>query len=389
MDAVGGSAGDDGRMAQEERPTWPDVVVAGAAAVFAVVFLFIDGGNRSNADPAMLVAGVAGALTLLVRRRFPLLVLLAVVTARIVVVMGSGSDQVLLPAVMVALYTMASLRNRSAGLGIGIAVGVGQALVVAALGREPELEEFLGEIALAALPLAVGEAFRGRAERLRTRIDTEAEARVQAERLAIARDLHDVVAHALSGITVQAGVAAHLLDRDPDQARQALERINGAGRTALEDLRDMVGSLRTTDEAPRRPVLTDPNDLRDVVAGAEANGVPLTVEVTGAFPAGVPDAVPLAVHRIIQEGLTNVARHGGAAPTTLRIEHRPDGVEVRLRNEAPSQARVDAPTSTGVGVIGMTERAQALGGTLRAVPTDDGGFELMADIPYGRPSSLS
>jgi signal transduction histidine kinase len=251
----------------------------------------------------------------------------------------------------------------------------------AALDADRFLPEFLGEVALLAVPIAIGDAARSRADRLSDLIDTEANNRVQAERIRIARDLHDVVAHGLSTITIQSGVAAHLLDQDPGQAREALELINATGKRSLEELRTMVGVLRSTDEAPLRPTPTDPNDLTDLLDGAAHAGITVTTETTGSFPPDVGDSCVVAMHRIIQEALTNVARHAGAAATTLNIDHAADHVEVRITNEGGT-ARNGALESTGVGIIGMRERAESLGGTLTAEPTADGRFLVTAVLPY-------
>jgi signal transduction histidine kinase len=282
---------------------------------------------------------------------------------------------------------------------------------------EPFLVEMVSELAQGFLPIAVGELLRGRAVRLREMIEAEADARVQAERLRIARDLHDVVAHGLATIAVQSGVAAHLLDRDPNQAREALEAINATGKSSLEELRAMVGVLRSTDgpsvapatdggapvagagggvaagerlpsgtlpdaaAAVLRPVPADPADLDDLVDGARAAGVDVTVHNVGGYPADVADGVVVAVHRIVREALTNVARHAGPVPATVSLRHGSVGVEVEIINDPPVGDRTPVP-STGVGVIGMRERAEAVGGRLDVGPLATGGFRVSASIPY-------
>ncbi len=193
-----------------------------------------------------------------------------------------------------------------------------------------------------------------------------------------------MVAHGLSTITVQSGVAAHLLDRDPGQAKESLEIINATGKHALEELRVMVGVLRSTDEdMPLRPTPTDPHDLSDVLAGAANAGLQVETELVGRFPPDVGDVCVVAMHRIIQEALTNVARHAGAVPVALSIRHGTDEVRVRIVNQAGRELGPPTP-STGVGVIGMTERAETLGGSLRAGAIAAGGFEVDAMIPYHR-----
>jgi signal transduction histidine kinase len=249
----------------------------------------------------------------------------------------------------------------------------------------------LSEVAVAALPAALGDTARGRREQIEARVEAEAEARVQAERLRIARDLHDVVAHSLSTIAVQSGVAAHNLGTvaADDPVRLALERINATGKKSLEELRAMVGVLRSTDEAPLRPTPTDPDDFSAIEQAAEAAGIPLTVQVDGSFPHEVSEATLVAVHRIAEEALTNIARHAGSAPTTMTVDHTTDRVELRVINTAPAAGAGPQFTgSTGVGIVGMRERAESVGGTVEAGPTPEGGFQVEAHLPY-RPHGMA
>ena len=196
----------------------------------------------------------------------PVAVLTLVVACHLVVVVVADSEIALTATLMVALYTVARLGNRRTALVVASLAAIGSAVASTAIDpSESFASEIVGELATMLLPVAVGDALRTREERLADRIETEALARVQAERLRIARDLHDVVAHGLSTISVQSGVAAHLIDSNPDHARQALEVINETGKHTLEELRAMVGVLRSTDETPLRPTPVDPNDIADLV----------------------------------------------------------------------------------------------------------------------------
>lgn len=362
-----------------------DSVVTLLVVAFAVTSLLFDWGEGAS-DPNGVAAAVAvvasGAVWFC--RRNPIPLLLAIAVARIYVAGTTGNEIVLIPAVAVALFTVARYADRKRGLTVAAVSGFVVAAAVAALDADQFLPEFLGEAAMMAVPIAVGDAARTRADRIRDLIETEATTRVQAERIRIARDLHDVVAHGLSTIAIQSGVAAHLIDRDPDQAKQALEIINATGKRSLEELRSMVGVLRSTDEAPFRPTPTDPNDLTDLLEGAAQAGIDVTTEVIGSFPSTVADSCVVAVHRIIQEALTNVARHAGAAATTVRIAHGEDRVEITVFN-APGPGRGTSHASTGVGIIGMRERAESLGGTLTAESTGDAeGFCVTAVLPYSQ-----
>jgi signal transduction histidine kinase len=243
--------------------------------------------------------------------------------------------------------------------------------------------EILSELPEVLLPIVVADLFRTRQDRVRELIETEADSRVQAERLRIARDVHDIVAHGLSIITVQSGVAAYNLEHGADGAKEALEVINSTGKRALEDLRAIVGVLRSTDEAAElRPTPTDPNDFSELVDQAGKAGVAVTTELQGKFPLDASEAAVVALHRIVQESLTNVARHAGSVRTLVLVKHNHEAVIATIRNDASKLPGRRSVPSTGVGVAGMTERAESLGGTLSARPRRDGGFEVMARIPY-------
>ncbi len=370
------------------HPRLQDATLSGLATVFAVVAVLGDFGEAgADANPlGFVLVAVVGA-GLLVRRRYPVVVLGVVVAARLIMTWDTGNDVALILAAMIALYTVTRTGDRRSSLIAAIGAAVLMMVVVATANTEEFAQELASEAALMLLPIAVGDAARSRADRIQDLIDTEAAARVQAERLRIARDLHDVVAHGLSTIAIQSGVAAHLLDRDPDQAKESLEIINATGKQALEELRTMVGVLRSTDDdVPLRPTPSDPDDLSDVLAGAANAGLTVRTEVHGDFPSDVSDACVVAMHRIIQEALTNVARHAGSVPVLLKIQHSSARASVQIVNQ-PGRSVVSAVRSTGVGVVGMIERAEALGGSLRARETADGGFEVEATIPYHRAST--
>lgn len=350
-----------------------------ALAGFGMLFDWGEG----DGDPNAIAAGVAivAAASVWFRRRNPVVVLMAIATVHLLLTWKTGNEVALVPAALVALFTVARQADRKAGLTIAAGAGLAMAVGTAAFDADSFLPEFLGECAVMAVPIAIGDAARSRADRIRDLIDTEANIRVQAERIRIARDLHDVVAHGLSTIAIQSGVAAHLLDKNPGQAKEALEVINATGKRSLEELRAMVGVLRSTDDAPLRPTPTDPNDLSDLVEAAANASLNVTVETTGAFPPDVGESCVVALHRITQEALTNVARHAGAATTTLRIDHAIEHVEISISNGSGSAPNT-ALESTGVGITGMRERAESLGGTLKAGPTADGGFRVTAVLPY-------
>lgn len=362
-----------------------DVVLAAVSLVVGLVVLIFGLDDAAISPTPISYALVLGAtVVLLVRRRHSLVVLLAAGVAQVAVTADTHTDAALVVCVGVALFTVSRSGRRITGLLAAVSVAVVLLGFIAAFDDQPLFPESLGAAALLLLPIAVGDAARSREDRLRTQIDTAVAARVQAERVRIARDLHDVVAHGLATIAVQSGVAAHLIDSNPDHAREALEIINETGRRSLEELRAMVGVLRSTDEAALRPTPADPNDLTDVVEGAARAGIDVRTVVSGQFPADVNEQCVVAAHRIVQEALTNVARHAGAAASTVTLDHGIDSVTVSIVNQPGTKPSVVAVPSTGVGIVGMTERAESLCGSLCAHRRGDGGFEVVAELPYHR-----
>jgi signal transduction histidine kinase len=231
--------------------------------------------------------------------------------------------------------------------------------------------------------LAIAEAVRGRraqaAERARAARDEE-ERQLADQRLAVARELHDVLAHNISLINVQASVALHLLDEDPSQARPALVHIKAASREALQELRGALDLLRRGGDpnpAPRTPA-PSLADLDRLVAGVRRSGLDVQLARNGGIPP-LPAAVELAAYRIVQEALTNVTRHAGARAVAVEITYD-DGVEIDVTDDG-----VGGPVIAGKGIAGMRERAAALGGTLDAAPVPSGGFRVHAHLPVGTP----
>jgi signal transduction histidine kinase len=212
----------------------------------------------------------------------------------------------------------------------------------------------------------------------RTR-EEEARRRTSEERMRIARELHDVLAHSISVINVQAGVALHLLDRQPEQARPALVAITQASKDALRELRATLGVLRgADDEDPRAPAPTLAR-LDDLVSNASTAGVRVRVSVTGA-ERPLPPGVDLAAYRIAQESLTNVARHARPAAATLSIAYGTDELVVDIQDEGRTAPDARA-VREGHGLIGMRERAASVGGQLEVGPRPEGGFRVRARLP--------
>jgi signal transduction histidine kinase len=238
---------------------------------------------------------------------------------------------------------------------------------------------------LLAWVLALGaatELVRSRLERAAEAARTRAEeARRQAsdERLRIAQELHDVLAHNISLINVQAGVALHLLDDQPEQARPALTAIRDASKDALGELRSVLDILRAGESAPRAPT-TGLRDLDALVERARGTGLTVHVDAPGGTD-GLAPGVDLAAFRIVQESITNVVRHAGAHEATVRL--RRDGGDLLIQIDDDGRPRPDGGGSDGGGrgIAGMRERARALGGSLEAGPRPGRGFRVRARLP--------
>lgn len=223
--------------------------------------------------------------------------------------------------------------------------------------------------------LAQAEARATAAERTREEV---ARRRVAEERVRIARDLHDSLTHAISVIRVQVGVAVHLARKRGEDVPQALLAIQEASGDAVRELRGTLDVLRDDDHRPGLDLL---DDLVDRVRGAGLQ-VRLTV---GGQRRDLPDEVDLTAYRIVQESLTNVARHAGTAAAHVRVTYLPDSLTVQVDDDGAADPK--RPIKRGTGLTGMAERVENLGGRLRAMPRPEGGFTVRADLPTLAPTS--
>ncbi|GAA1525066.1 sensor histidine kinase [Actinomadura kijaniata] len=220
-----------------------------------------------------------------------------------------------------------------------------------------------------------------RAERLERERGNELQVARAAERARIARELHDVVAHNVSVIVVQADGAAFALETDPDRARKALETIAETGRTALAEMRRLVGVLRenaheTGDGYAPQPGVEQLTELVDQMHGS---GLPVTLTVDGT-PIELSEGRQLTIFRVVQEALTNTLKHGGPrAAARVTVRYAPDAIEVRVSDDGRGAAAFD--DGRGHGLMGMRERVAVYGGRVRAAPLPGGGFEVIARIP--------
>jgi signal transduction histidine kinase len=328
-------------------------------------------------------------LPLLFRRRFPLgapVAVLAVLAAEAVAV-----DTVVTEAQMTGFTILAAFAAAGAHPDIRLAlVGavVGYASVAVILVDDrPRLASTLSVIGVSAVTWVIARAFvdRGRhAEHLEARAAglerAHAEA-VASERATIARELHDVVAHSVSVMTVQAGAARLLFDEDPPRARESLTAVEETGRQALAEMRRLLGILRggehETDLAPQ-PGIGDVDALLEQVRAA---GLPVDVVVEGE-PKPLSPGVDLAAYRVVQEALTNALKHAGAARAEVLIRYSETALELAVTNDG----HIRRNGRGGHGLIGMRERVTLYGGELRAGPRSGGGYAVRATLPLDAPA---
>jgi signal transduction histidine kinase len=371
-----------------------DAVIAAAVITFEVYV----SRNADSWDPhahqqappgvlALILLGLGGA-ALLARRRYPVAVLLVTLVSAIWA-MELGAKAIWF-AVIVAFFTAILARQRAAAIG-SLIIGYVASVWPPWLIGQPNHTSVEFAIVLAAglvFLLVLAELIRIRSQRaaaLERSREEELRRRASEERMRMARDLHDVVAHNISVINVQANTALHLMDRQPERARSALVTINDVSKQALVELRSVLGVLRDVDghgDAPRAPA-PGLARLGDLVETAAAAGLTVWVQEAGQREP-LPADVDLTAYRIIQEALTNSARHSGGVTVTVRLGFGDGGLRIEVDDEGTTRAAGQPPApanGSGNGIAGMTERAAALGGTLEAGPRPEGGFAVRAWLP--------
>ncbi|MGK5441762.1 sensor histidine kinase [Micromonospora sp. URMC 105] len=385
-----------GRLAQWRRaarahPAVADAVLATALFVVSLLPVNPPGGpSRAPLTAGAVLLAALGCGALAVRRRYPLPVL-ALTTVAVVLAQLTGlAGGPFVLTVAIAAYTVATRTDRRtaavAGAVSALAVGAAAIATLGVAWLDPAVVVLLLWFGVA---VAVGDAVRSRrayvavleerARRAEQTREEEALRRVAEERLRIARELHDVVAHHIALINVQAGVAGHLLRGRPDAAEEALGHVRAAGRTVLAELATLLGVLRRSEEtdAPTEPA-PSLNRLDALVEGF-STGQPVRWTVAGQ-PRPLPTAVDVAAYRIIQESLTNAHRHAPDAAVAVRLRYDPHGVTIEVRDTGAEASPAPTP-GAGLGLLGMRERAEAVGGTFTAGPRPEGGWTVRAELP--------
>jgi len=384
-------------------PRVADAVIAAGVAVLGLASGLGARAQHEHMPLAAIPILTAMGLVLYPRRRYPAAVLGAVAAGVVALIALGASLGGSFLAVLCACYSAAVYGSRR----LVIELVAGAVAVIVLIGI-PESFGF-GRGVLRAIPVptilaAAGAVLFGlvirsqfsartaqlavmaeRAEWATAQREQEARRATLAERLRIARELHDIVAHHVSVVVIQAQGAQRVADRDPDRARQAMADVERTARTALEEMRRMLGLLRSPDDAEDSGSLDVAHGAADIAALADrmtGSGVAVTVRTTGE-PFGVPEDVGLALYRIAQEALTNVLKHAGPAHAEVHL-HYGEQLEITVVGDGRGAAAVltgAAPPGAGRGITGMRERVAMLGGSITAGPQPGGGFRVYAVIP--------
>ncbi len=377
-----------GRVVAAKRLACSPVVLDWLPVVVVPVVLVTDAALSAAGKPLGVVnvlLTIVACLPLALRRHLSFPALTPLIVGGVVLVLWQlhpANTVVLIP--MVALFELALSgdRRRSLWMSLAIVPCVFVSVIPFASGVSHVTSIVFRNVALVLLAIAAGDVLRSRRMSEQRRMEgaeQETLRRVGEERLSIAREIHDVVAHAMTAINVQAGVAAHLLERDPGQAHDALRHIKHTSGAALADLRSTLDVLR--DPAATAP-LGPPAGLGDVpelTAGLRSAGVDVMLAVDSA--ADVPAAVQSVTYRIVQEALTNVARHAAATQVTVTVRRVSEAVVIDVVDDGSTPPAGSGTPMLGNGVRGMQERAAALGGTLEAGSGPGGGWRVHARLP--------
>jgi signal transduction histidine kinase len=382
-------------------------IAAGVALLSLVGGLVTPGGGHGAVTAALVVMG----LVLAARRRFPGTVLAVVAALACLLAALGASVEGTFIAVLIASYTAAVHGGRRVARALLIlapaalfGLGVPQALGAGGwAGAHLPVRPLLAAAGMCLAGLVIRKQFAARAEHaavLAERaelIAAQQEERTRsaalAERVRIARELHDIVAHHLSVVVIQAQGAQRVAEKDPARAKSAMADVERTGRTALTEMRHLLGLLRTGEpgdaaappEAGPDAALGPPfglADLENLAEGMRAAGLPVTVVRHGS-PREVPEDAGLTVYRIVQESLTNVLKHAGAATATVELDFAADLAVTITDDGRGASAALDAIPGAGRGTAGMRERVAALGGKLAAGPRPGGGYRVRATIPLG------
>ena len=384
-------------------PLKVDIALAVLVFLVGVTTVFAQEIEEGIVEPTALAAVTALVVSapVAIRRRAPLLALTVSSLGILAHIVADWPEGFLPGTMMLLTYTVAAWDTpRRAAIGLSV---IWTTLIVLGFSDTPGLDTIgvAGNIAIFTVWWTIGIALRARRQTLEARlreaeeranVERQSAARVPAEeRLRIAQELHDVVAHSMSVIAVQAGVGAHVLTERPEQARAALEAISATSRGTLTEMRRLLGVLR--DDEGQRSDAPAPglDDLPHLVEDVRRAGVPVSLTVMGTdeCPVRGTDAcahagVELSAYRVVQEALTNVIKHAGSpSRVDVAIRHVPGGLEIEVADDGRGAAALGSAAG-GHGLLGMRERVELWGGDLSAGPAEGGGYRVRAHLPYGR-----
>ena len=379
-------------LVSRARSTSPWIIDAVIASVFLLatpIALANTSSPYNEPHGWVYLVAWASVLPYYFRRRAPLPVFLISATGLMTLTLADYPSDPLAQLLLIGTYTVAAYcapRERA----IGVA-GLVVCFVLLGIFGAPELDtaSLIGNIAIFSAAYFFGSTIRNRrlymeqleerAASLERERDEEAKRAVADERLRIAQELHDVVAHSMGVIAVQAGVGAHVIDTDPAEAKKSLEAISATSRSTLTEIRRMLGVLREDTGADYEPA-PDLAELPRLVDSVRAAGLEVEVNVAG-NGAGVPPGVSFTAYRIVQEALTNVLKHAGPARATVVVDYEPGVLNVEVADDG--RGVNGRSNNGGHGLVGMRERVAVYGGTLTASPRPGGGFRVAARLPYG------
>ncbi|MEV5707139.1 sensor histidine kinase [Actinoallomurus sp. NPDC052274] len=378
----------------EAHPIASDALMSVLLTVTFITAMVLQGGDGAPKGPDVFSVGLSGValLSLTMRRRLPVSVLAFMVGVCVLLTAMGYDMSAPAVAVLIATYTLAAHRGLATSLSVGVVTLLVFIALLAGVGADfwPAVSNTI---------LFVGVWWLGRSLRLRRAYLNELEARARRlerareadaraarteERSRIARELHDVVAHHVSVMTVQAGAARRILERDPDAVRDALTTIEQMGRTALGEMRRLVGVLRTEAEPVRGELSPQPgvSEVGELVDHLRETGLQVQLWIEGESRSLSP-GVDLAAFRLIQEALTNTLKHAGPqARAWVRIHYTDRQLMVEVEDDGRGLAAgLGQDGSRGHGLVGMRERVALYGGDLRIGPRSGGGFEVRARFP--------
>lgn len=365
-----------------------DIALALIVAVIEIIGTHFVGQNqpdRRALDAIALALLAVGAAALVFRRRYPGWVLIfgmGITLLYLLLDYPKGPNFLIM---IIAYFTAMMQGRRLLVWAVLAAEFVLFPWMPYVLGNEPAPTppEMFGLAGWLLVGAAVAEIAHIRQQRMMRSREEESRRRAGEERLRIARELHDVLGHNIALISVQAGVALHLMDKQPEQARVALSVIRDASKEALRELRSVLDVLRQVNEEPPRAPSPGLASLSDLISRTAEAGLQVHTEVLGDLK-GLPASVDLTAFRIIQEALTNVMRHSGQTLSSVHVTCNEQELTLRIDNAVGSEAARDG-IRLGQGIRGMKERATAVGGVVEAGPHPDGGFRVFARLPLAGP----